>query len=225
MRLPRFSIANGLAVIAIVAVALAALRTPSYLWANVTYSLALGAVVVAIINFAYSREAGRAYWLGFSLCGGIYLTVCSVPMLRDSVGSRLVTETILDFIYPHLSPATSPGPSATVAWTINAGFQWPPNAYGPPYNGGSTVVTLPPPSVWAVPPPPPPLSRWADWTQPDRVVSSRIQTATVSLCSSEAFRQIGHSMFTLLAAVLGATFARYRYQATGWDRLESQTAR
>jgi hypothetical protein len=50
IRLPRFSIANGLALIAILAVALAALRTPSYLWANVTYSLALGAIIVAIVN-------------------------------------------------------------------------------------------------------------------------------------------------------------------------------
>ena len=47
MRLPRFSIASILAVIAIFAVALAALRSPSYLWANVTFSLALCALVVA----------------------------------------------------------------------------------------------------------------------------------------------------------------------------------
>ena len=119
MRLPRFSIANGLVVIAILAVALAALRTPSYLWANVTYSIALGAVVVAIVNFVYGREARRAYWLGFSLCGGIYLTVCSVPVLRDSVGSRLVTEAILDFLYPHLPPSTSPGSNVAVGWTTS----------------------------------------------------------------------------------------------------------
>ena len=46
MRLPRFSIASILAVIASLAVALAALRSPLYLWANVTFSLALVALVV-----------------------------------------------------------------------------------------------------------------------------------------------------------------------------------
>ena len=65
MRLPRFSIASVLAVIAIFAVALAALRSPSYIWANVTFSLALGALFVGVINVVYVRGAGRAYWLGF----------------------------------------------------------------------------------------------------------------------------------------------------------------
>ena len=238
MRLPRFSIANGLVVIAILAVALAALGTPSYLWANVTYSLALGAVVVAIVNFVYGREARRAYWLGFSLCGGIYLTVCSVPVLRDSVGSRLVTEAILDFMYPHLSPSTSPGSNVAVGWTTSH--------HPTPYTFGSTVVSSPPmpyygdstvvhgdstvntpPPLPQPPPPspqPPPLSRWAEWTQPDRVISSRIQFATVPLSSSEAFRQIGHSMFTLLVAILGATFARHRYRVSMRDRPASQSA-
>ena len=104
MRLPRFSIASVLAVIAIFAVALAALRSPSYLWANVTFSLSLGALVVAIVNVVYGRGAGRAYWFGFLLCGGIYFAVCSMAGLRDSVCPRLVTEAVLDFVYPHLSP-------------------------------------------------------------------------------------------------------------------------
>src|SRR5271165_4104232 len=104
MRLPRYSIANLLALIAILAVALAALRRPSYLWANVTFSCALAAVVAAVLSAVYSRQAARAYWLGFSLCGGIYLSVCSMPGLRESVCPRLVTEVILDFLYPQLSP-------------------------------------------------------------------------------------------------------------------------
>ena len=35
---------------------------------------------------------------------------------------------------------------------------------------------------------------------------------TVALCSSEAFRRIGHAMFTLLVAVLGGSYARRRYR-------------
>jgi hypothetical protein len=223
MRLPRFSIANGLAIIAILAVALAALRTPSYLWANVTYSLALGAVVVAIINVVYGREAGRAYWLGFSLCGGIYLTVCSAPLLRDSVCPRLVSETILDFLYPHLSPAQTTPLTIVEGWNGN-GASVPtlnPFALSPFYSTVRTPVQMP---VLAGPQPQSPVSRWADWTQPDRVISSRFQTAMVPLCSSEAFRQIGHSMFTLLVAVVGATFTRHRYRINMTDRSASQSA-
>ncbi len=215
MRLPRFSIASGLTLIAILAVALAALRNPSYLWANVTYSLALGAVVVAFVNAVYSREAGRAYWLGFSLCGGIYLTVCSVPVLRDSVCSRLLTETILDFLYPHLSPASSTPSSSTVASTSGGG-SLPELVVSTPFpKSGPTFVAVPQPPV---------LPRWAEWTEPDRMISSRIQFATVALHSSEAYREIGHSMFTLLLGVLGANFARHRYRIIVGERPGSQPA-
>ena len=119
MRLPRFSIANLLALIAILAVALAALRSPSYLWANVTFSFALGAVVLAVINVVFSHGAGRAYWLGFALCGGVYLAICSLPVVREAVCTRLATEAVLDFIYPHLAPASTAPPTvaANTVWT------------------------------------------------------------------------------------------------------------
>ena len=113
MRRPHFSIASLLAVIGILGVALAALVNPSYLWANVTFSMAFAAIVLAIINTVYGREARRAYWLGFSLCGGIYFAVCSVPSLRDSLCPRLATEAIFDFLYPHMAPPM-PTPSGMV---------------------------------------------------------------------------------------------------------------
>jgi hypothetical protein len=51
MRRPRFSfsIASGLSITGIVGVALAALGGPSYLWANVTFSLALTVLMLAVI--------------------------------------------------------------------------------------------------------------------------------------------------------------------------------
>jgi hypothetical protein len=209
MRLPRFSIASVLAVTAILAVALAALRSPSYLWANVTFSLALGALVVAIINVVYGREAGRAYWLGFSLCGGIYLAICSMPGLRDSVCPRLVTEVVFDFLYPHLSPTVTPTPLPvfTTSRRAIAGQL-------------SATYTLTGATGWTdfMQPSPPSNTPWAAWTEPDRTVGVGYQLGTVSLRSSEAFRQIGHSMFTLLVAVLGGTFARHRYRKSVMNR-------
>ena len=62
------------------------------------------------------------------------------------------------------------------------------------------------------------MSPWAAWTQPDRTVGVGYQIGSVSLGSSEAFRQIGHSMFTLLVAVLGGTFARHRYRTCVMER-------
>ena len=92
MRRPHFTIASLLAVIGVLGIALAALRNPSYLWANVTFSLALAALVLATINAVYGRGARRAYWLGFTLCGGTEPSDLLVPGLRESVCPRLATE-------------------------------------------------------------------------------------------------------------------------------------
>jgi hypothetical protein len=212
MRLPRFSIASILADIAIFAVALAALRSPSYLWANVTFSLALGALVVAIINAIYGRDADRAYWFGFSLCGGIYLAVCSMPGLRESVCPRLVTEVILDFLYPHLSPEGTASSGVTFIATTNTvtGLQVMP---------GSPTWTFPTNVAYVQTTPSPPVPPSVAWTEPDRTIGG-----TVSLSSSEAFRRIGHSMFTLLVAVLGGMFARHRYRNSIMNRPGSEAA-
>ena len=78
-------------------------------------------------------------------------------------------------------------------------------------SSGSTTVTFPGlNSVQQQPPTTKPPS--VAWTEPDRTVGVGYQIGTVSLHSSEAFRQIGHSMFALLIAVLGGTFARFRYR-------------
>jgi len=71
------------------------------------------------------------------------------------------------------------------------------------WNNGSTAFTAAPS---------PTTTPWAAWTEPDRSVGVGYRIGTVSLRSSEAFRQIGHSLFTLLVAVLGGTFARHRFR-------------
>lgn len=112
MRLPRFSIASLLVVIGILGVALAALRNPSYLWANVTFSVAFVMLVVAIINAVYGCAARRAYWFGFALFGGAYFAVCSIPGLRDSICPRLASEVLFDLLYPAFAPPM-PTPTPT----------------------------------------------------------------------------------------------------------------
>jgi len=92
----RFSIAGLLAVIGTLGVAFAALRSPSYLWANVTFSAALAALVLAAINVAIGRGRSRAFWAGFLIAGGSYFAACSarpprvgLPPARDRGPIRL----------------------------------------------------------------------------------------------------------------------------------------
>ena len=216
MRLPRFSIGSLLAVIAILAVALAALHSPSCLWANVTFSLALSAMVVGIVNVIYGREAVRAYWLGFLLCGGIYFSLWSIPGVSDTFCPRLVTEVVLELLYPHLVPEVPKSSSVTIVTgneTINADESMLPTEGASVYvNPTSVLVTQFP------------MSPWIAWTEPDRVLVPIVGPTAASYHSPAAFRQIGHSMFTLLVAVLGGWFARHRCRTRVRDRAGLESA-
>ena len=192
MRRPRFPIAGVLTIIGILGVALAAFRDPSYLRANITFSVAFAALVLAIINVLHGRGARRACWAGFALCGWAYFSICSVPGLREALCPRLVTEVVLDLLYPHVAPQPPP-PRAGIAVNSRALY---------------TIAVGTGPSA-----PSTPESRWSAWSRPDRTVGVGYPIGTVSLVSSEAFRQIGHSLAALLAAVLGGLHARGRYTA------------
>jgi hypothetical protein len=194
---PHFSIASLLVVIGVFGIALAALRNPSYLWANVTFSVALAAIVLAIINTIYGRGANRAYWLGFVLCGGTYFAICTTPGLRDALNPRLATEVIFDLLYLYVAPQPPPPPP-------------------PPQLGMVMMMQGQMAGMGGMPAPAPPTleSRLSAWSEPDRTRGLGYPIGTVSLVSSEAFRQIGHSLATLFVAVLGGTYAQHRYKGT-----------
>jgi hypothetical protein len=95
---PRISIARLLGLIVAFGVALAALRSPSNLWANALVTLTLAALVVAVINVVYSRARVRAFWVGFLIAGAAYFLLhgchrsgtgsyrcrCSISCIRTS---------------------------------------------------------------------------------------------------------------------------------------------
>jgi hypothetical protein len=217
MRRARYSIANLLAVIGVLAVAMAALRNPSYLWANVTFSLAFTCLAVAIINAVYGQGARRAYWFGFSVCGGAYFAVCSMPGLRESVCPRLATEVVFDHLYPIVAP-----PDAVPSQPTMNGMMGQMQAQmlvrlQTQLNGMTGTASQPSEFVPAGEPPGPASSslegRWAAWNATDRSNGVGYQIGTVLLVSSDPFRQIGHSLATLLLALLGGVYARGRYEA------------
>lgn len=187
---PRISIARLLGFIVAFGVGLAALRSPSNLWANVLSTAALAALVVAVINVAYSGGRVRAFWAGFLIAGGTYFLVSSAPFLRDAIGARLVTVALLDILYPHLVP---PEPSRPVARAF----------------AGRSQVVIVSPGGFGTPPSDP--SRWAAWAEPDRGTGVGAMVGNVFLTSPEPYRLIGHSLSTLVVAVMGGLYARRRH--------------
>jgi hypothetical protein len=211
--MPRFSIAGVLVFIAICAIALAALSSPSNLWANVTFSLALGSFGVALISAFFGKGAVRAYWLGFLLCAGTYYAMTLTSCLGDSVGRRLITEAALDLLYSANSPDETELPSSS------------------PDNGsvvvGAADVIVPTQMTYSPTTPAFPLlpsSPWVAWTEPDRALTTKVAGRTGFFGCPEAFHLIGHSMFTLLFGVMGGIFARRRYRASTSDASGLQAA-
>jgi hypothetical protein len=192
----RFTIAQLIAFVAVCGVAFGALRSPSYLWANALYTTAFAALLIAMINVVIGRGSSRAYWVGFLIAGGIYFVAYSVPALREPVCPHLLTEPILDLIYPYVSPSQPPPAARTtiaLAWNSGQGG-----------TGGSSGTTILAPPVAG-------KAGWDAWTEPDRATGVGYTIGSISLVSPESFRQVGHSLAILLFALFGGIYARHRF--------------
>ena len=87
MRRFRFTIASLLVVVLFVALGFAALRESSDLWESGDFTLTLAALLISILFAVHHIESRRAFWIGFTLFGWIYLGLSLVP----SIESRLIT--------------------------------------------------------------------------------------------------------------------------------------
>lgn len=73
MRRFRISIAGLMAVVLIVSIGVAALRSATEEWAGLVTLVTLGALASAVLGVIYRRGGRRAYWLGFTLFGRGYM--------------------------------------------------------------------------------------------------------------------------------------------------------
>ncbi|MGP0066450.1 MAG: hypothetical protein ACLQGP_23040 [Isosphaeraceae bacterium] len=98
----RFSIRGLMALIVLLAFAFAALRYPSRLWANAWFTLALGAVTLAVPAAIGGIGSERAFWCGFAVCGWVYFLVSLAPWIHAETGYQLLSTTILDVGSPYI---------------------------------------------------------------------------------------------------------------------------
>jgi len=94
MRTFRFNIASLLVIILVLGVGFAALREASDLWESGLFTVVLGSLLISILVAVHRTESRRAFWLGFTLFGWIYLAFSLVP----SIESRLITTKALAFL-------------------------------------------------------------------------------------------------------------------------------
>lgn len=67
--LPRFSVRTLFLLVAVVALGVTALLQATSLWASLTTTVTYLMLSIAIPAVVYRREAPRAFWLGFAVCG------------------------------------------------------------------------------------------------------------------------------------------------------------
>jgi hypothetical protein len=102
MRRARFSIRGLMMAIVLMAAAFAALRTPSRLWANAWFSMALAGITLAVPAALCARDGDRAFWCGFAACGWVYFLVSLGPWVHRETSFQLFTTTVLDIAAPHI---------------------------------------------------------------------------------------------------------------------------
>jgi WD40 repeat protein len=90
----RFNIASLLGVVVFVAVEVAALRESSDLWDTGVLTLTLSALLISIVLAVHRKASKRAFWIGFAMFGWTYLGVALVP----SIESSLITTKALAYV-------------------------------------------------------------------------------------------------------------------------------
>jgi hypothetical protein len=90
----RFTVANILALIAVLAAGLAAMRDGSDLAARAAFTLMLGALLVGLLGAIVLR--GEAAWVGFALFGWVYALATCVSPIKEEIRPRLLTTWLLD---------------------------------------------------------------------------------------------------------------------------------
>jgi hypothetical protein len=182
---PRFSIAALMGFVFAFGVGLAAFRYPSKLWASFLFSIALGAMVVALLGAVFHRGLPQKFWAGYAICGWLYLLMTFGPF-GGAVSPYLFTTACLDLIYPQVAAVeqTAMVPSERlyddVAYGLAGGF------------GGG----FDPPDIWE------------HWKAIDGAADGFNAVNTFKVKRPLAFHMIGHALFALLFAYLGGVTAR-----------------
>jgi hypothetical protein len=104
MRLAHLSIAGLLGVVGFCAVGFGSLLYASTPWAGMTFSVMLGCLTIGLIALICCRSERRAFWIGFSISGWIYVILVHGPWFAVEIGPRLATTKILRWAYPFLIP-------------------------------------------------------------------------------------------------------------------------
>jgi hypothetical protein len=197
----RFSIAWLMAVVMVCGVAVAALRDASDAWAGALLLLTLFLLGSSLLDVLRRRDAKRAFWQGFALFGWGYLILAQAPWFDEKVQPRLPTTHALNYAQgklnssPNVMPVELVLDASTFANTPSVTITAAPQPGGsPPVPTGMNLTNTQP----------------AQSGQVFRLISSVAFPGTGNL---EHFRRVGHCLFALVAALIGAAVSRWFHRS------------
>jgi FG-GAP-like repeat len=201
MRHFRFHIGTLVILVLVIGVSFTALRESNDFWDSFIFTLTLGILLISFLLAIHRTETRRSFWVGFSLFGGAFLVVSLVP----SIESRMTTTKALAYID---SKVLRPSPAGLVYFDYDNDGKM--DLYVA--NSQSNVLYL----------------NKGNGTFPDVTADAGLNPAgnqvmgngrlslnisagqwlRGSVGSSENFIRIGHSLFALIAALLGGWLSR-----------------
>ncbi len=192
MRRPILSIAGMMAVVSLVAVGLAALRSPTILWASLTFTLLVALLATATLGAIAGRGRSRATWAGVAAFGWAYFatTFGPVPNGNGVTCPPFPTQVLIEYLRSRGEAADKAFGAGVPLWGLIRRDTSPP---------AEAILNAPTKAEWFYrgpilgkgPPLLPPLLPYVDWLN---------------------LRRVGHSLgaivFGLLGGVLGRLFGR-----------------
>lgn len=208
----RFSLAGLMAAVLIVAVACAALRFASELWASATLTITVGVLLTAILGVVLREGRIRAFWLGFSVFGWAYLAL-AFGWFSTNFTQHLLTTKLLAYAHPKLlQPMVQQddiqGLSVHRVHLHSGGVHAGKLLSNCAACHTSNVLSLsfsPGGKLLATEATDKTVKIW------DTTTGSLVPAAVPALPSWEHFQQVGHSLFALLMALLGGLLARHLF--------------
>jgi hypothetical protein len=192
-------------VVVFVAVACAALRYASELWASAVLTATIGMLLAGVLGMVLRRGPARAFWFGFTVFGSAYLILALAPWCSANVRPQLLTSKVLAYVHPKLQMAPSP--------LLNYGPRIMPGQHLAVISDGESVSL----HVEQLPTLDSGMINSVAFSPDGKLLVSGAADNTVRLWNVgitqlptwEHFEQVGHSLFALLVALVGGLLARY----------------
>jgi hypothetical protein len=184
-----------MAVILVSAIGLAAIRNANSLWAGMMLLTALAVVGIAVMGAVILRGKERYWWAGFAFFGGAYLAIAVGPWLSPWFQPLLGTTDLLRYSYDRMNPSEGPplndAELAAFDSRRSALVQHLERITGIARNAHDPAIV---------------------------VLRRQLARLDAELAASknsgplyEHFQSVGHSLFTLLAGLVGGTVAVWFY--------------